>query len=260
MDDMAIGFVLYNPSVKVLDRIRICILNGYKVYVFDNTPATTFFRDELKQDESVNYYTLDVNVGLGVSISMITVNAFYDKFTYLLFFDQDTVFNLDTLLFITSFYKKNLENLESCVAVSFQENKFYTIVEPVELVINSGSLFVLDELKSIGWHDMSYFVDGVDYKFCLDASIKGRNIYKVGNVPGFDHSSEQDDVDYIVAGHKFRIRRYPIFRVKDYIKSLIRLCIVSIANFKLSFFLKFFKQLCVYVIIQLVSRILKLGR
>ncbi len=257
MNVMAIGFVLYNPSIEVLDRIKICSLNGYTVYVFDNTPTTTFFKDDLKNNESVNYYTLDTNVGLGVSISMITVNAFYDKFAYLLFFDQDTIFNLDTLLFVTRFYKKNIENLESCAAVSFQEHESNCVVEPVELAINSGSLFVLDKLRSIGWHDMSYFVDGVDYRFCLDASIKGYYIYKVGNVPGFDHSSEQDDVDYIIAGHELRIRRYPIFRVKDYLKSSIRLCIASLISFKLSFFLNFFKQLIIYIVIQLVSRLFR---
>lgn len=258
MDDMAIGFVLYNPTEKTLERIRICIANSYKVYVFDNTPNTTFFKDELKKNKGIQYYTLDKNVGLGISISMITVGAYYDNFTYLLFFDQDTIFNLDTLSFIGDFYKNNVEKLPNCAAISFQENGTNLGAEHVQLAINSGSLFVLEELKTIGWHDMSYFVDGVDYKFCLDASKKGFNIYKVGNVPGFDHSSEQDDVELGIFGYKLKVRSYPLFRIRDYVKALTRLCILSIASFKYSFFFRFFKQLFLFVIMQFVSRVMRL--
>ena len=40
----------------------------------------------------------------------------------------------------------------------------------VKLLRNSGIIFLLDHLKHINWFDTSFFVDGVDYDFCLRAN------------------------------------------------------------------------------------------
>jgi hypothetical protein len=50
-----------------------------------------------------------------------------------------------------------------------------------KLLISSGSLFNLNILKKINWNNVKYFVDGVDYEFCLRANKMGYLLQRIGS-------------------------------------------------------------------------------
>jgi rhamnosyltransferase len=125
-----------------------------------------------------------------------------------------------------------------------------------DLTINSGSLFILNNLKSIGWHNEKYFVDGVDYEVCSRASAKGFKIGKCTNTPGFDHISEQPDKIYKVFGKKLMLRRYPFVRNIDIIRSSVKLIFSLIISGQLKFSVKIFRSLLISLAGQILSIII----
>ncbi|MGK0703508.1 glycosyltransferase [Yokenella regensburgei] len=261
---IAVGIIVYNPTDNLSKRIDIVLGMGFDIYLLDNTPQNPTLRDRFQHQDNFHYLTLGKNVGLGIGMAAICGQAYYDGHESLVFFDQDTGFSADTLMFIVGFYEHNKTELSSFSMMNFnsknikigsaQEGNVYDFAE-CDLVINSGSLINLDILKNIGWHDTSYFVDGVDYKCCLDSII---NKYKIGEcryTPEFDHMTEQDDTTYNFLGKKFRARKYSSLRVRDSILSLVRLMITSVINFKFKYFRIFLRQFVIYVAVQAYVRL-----
>ena len=105
--EMSIGFVIYDPSIEQLKRIHNASNLGFSVYVYDNTPEKINSREFAKNRRGIIYLTCGKNVGLGLGITSICAQAYYDNHTALVFFDQDTVFNCETIFFIEKYYKSN---------------------------------------------------------------------------------------------------------------------------------------------------------
>src|ERR1035437_6532412 len=86
---------------------------GCRVYVYDNTPEHSSTRQCINKLEHAVYYTAGKNMGLGVGLSTVCAQAYYESFPTLLFFDQDTIFNQETISFIQDFSQTNLEQIQS---------------------------------------------------------------------------------------------------------------------------------------------------
>lgn len=226
MNNFAVGFVLYNADELMFSRIESVAKSGRPVYVYDNSPNRHCSSNLAVKHQCVYYFSDADNSGLGVGISDLCKKAYEDGCPTLLFFDQDTIFSQKTLYAIEEFYLTNHELdpysvivFKQCLAGAAGTAKLRDVL----LAINSGSLFFLQKVAAIGWHDPSYFVDGVDYKFCLDSLSKGYRVGAYGPTPDLDHITAQDDDDWILWGVSFRARRYSAVRFKDTIISSIRL-------------------------------------
>ena len=92
-NSLAFGFVLYNPEQSSYARIRLLNDLGYKIYIYDNSPDTCNIGLDSREFSNVNYLTAGKNLGLGVALSTICAQAYYDSYKNILFFDQDTIFN-----------------------------------------------------------------------------------------------------------------------------------------------------------------------
>ncbi|MGD9842810.1 MAG: hypothetical protein AB7F79_07165 [Steroidobacteraceae bacterium] len=233
---LTIGFVTYNPGLAFYERLKWLADAGYATYVFDNSPETRATRACCDSFTNVHYATAGNNVGLGVGLSVITATAYYDGYPMLLFFDQDTCFTAETLQFIAGFSGAHpREILEKYVTVVFdaRQNAAQQIyqVEDVMLAISSGSLFMLENFKKIGWHNPRYFVDCVDYEMCLRARNKGYRIGKCSNTPGFDHESEQPDRFVSIFNKRLPLRRYAGVRIKDSTSAYLRLIAFTLRRF-----------------------------
>jgi rhamnosyltransferase len=124
------------------------------------------------------------------------------------------------------------------------------------MAINSGSLFFLKNLKNMGWHDEKYFVDCVDYEFCLKSQKVGLKIGAYMCTPGFDHSSEQADKKYKLFGKLYSFRAYPLFRIKDTCKASAKLIVTALYLGKFKFAAKISRLIFIYFFIQITARIL----
>ena len=263
---ISIGFVLYNPEKDFYDRVELLITSGYKIYIFDNSPEYTK-RDVRLQKlfYELNYYTLDKNMGLGVGISSVCYNAFIDSFEALLFFDQDTKFNIETLDYVSRFFVDNKDDFNLYAAIQFS-NKFNSSdilvnkfkIEERRLLISSGSLFNLKNLNKINWHNKNYFVDGVDYEFCLRAHSKGYLLGEIVSTPGFDHITGQEDKEYSFLRSKLFLRAYNQSRIKDILISYLKLMIMSVRLIKIKYLLIFMKSFLIFTFYQIFVRVLNL--
>jgi len=260
---IAIGFVIYNPELEFSSRLNGILNAGYVAYIFDNSPEISLTRDEFRDHPGVRYFCAGKNVGLGFGLSVICANAYLDKFKSLLFFDQDTIFTLTTIEFIGEFYLDKCENYKDYAAVLFKgsnpKSEKRCAIKNEKLIISSGSLFNLTSLRNLNWHSTSYFVDGVDYEFCLRAN---RNKYLLGvwyNTPDFDHISGQEDRAYYVLDRKIYLRAYNKKRMIDIFISFIRLIVTSIWNLKINYTLLFLKAIITTFMFQLLVRILNIS-
>ncbi|MDE1348417.1 hypothetical protein [Vibrio aestuarianus] len=262
---IAIGFIIYNPTVHFIARINLLVGLGFKVYVFDNSPSLDATRNQLLEITGVEYSTFGKNVGLGIGITAVCSQAYYDGYSALMFFDQDTGFSAETLSFVNGFYKLQHKKLSGYSMVNFNSKYIVESIDSanydnydfvdVELAINSGSLYILNAVKDIGWHDLSYFVDGVDYKFCLDSAKKRYKIASCRHTPGFDHVTEQDDLVYRFFHKKFLARKYNAKRVRDGILSNFRLISDSLINGEFRLASKFLRFLFINTLVQSYVRV-----
>ena len=256
--NIAVGFVIYEPSQDQLDRIKEASSLGFSVYVYDNSPDSYYAKKLAAERANVIYLTCGKNVGLGRGVASVSAQAYYDRHTALLFFDQDTIFNSSTLDFINTFYKSNVNLSSGYSAIIFNSKNAnlpkgdsLNIIRNVNLAINSGSLFYLESLKKLNWHNENYFVDCVDYEFCLNSKIHGFKIGEISVTPGFDHTSEQDDIGYKLFGRTYLMRAYSLNRVIDTCWASLKLLCKSFFSGQLNFFLIILKLLTVYIATQL---------
>jgi len=260
---IAIGFVIYGPEKSFYERLELIDKIGAPFYVYDNSPEIVDAKVRIESLLHGRYLSSGKNEGLGVGLSDLCQSAYQEDFDGLLFFDQDTRFNLKTISFIESFMYENFTFfLRDYSAILFSGAQANTLknqndapLVTVDFAINSGSLFILANLEKLGWHNKDYFVDGVDYEFCLRSHVAGFKIGKYLNTPCFDHESEQPDQVVTVFGKRLLIRKYSYTRIKDAIHSYIRLIFQALANGRCIFAIKIIRSFLIYIAGQVLSRL-----
>jgi rhamnosyltransferase len=259
--DFAIGVVTYHPDSILLVRIELALEAGFVVYVYDNSPEDEMVRQYCRQHPGCRYLTCGKNIGLGFAISSLCAHAYYDSFTALLFFDQDSVFDAATLRHVGRFLSTYPDVQADHAVVTFTsaplskpDSSADFALTPVRLTINSGSLYFLANAKAMNWHNEHYFVDGVDYEFCLRASAAGLRVSECRATPGFDHVREQGTIRLTVLGRTRWVRRYSMRRIVDSSKSSCRLVLASLLLGQVSFALRFARILISYLALQLLLR------
>lgn len=229
-----LAIILYNPSLSSINRILNFVDLGVKFYVFDNSEKKN---EALLNQNGIKYYSDEYNYGLSFSLNFLCNKIKQDKFDSFLFFDQDTIFTIQTLEFVQNFvdfkYYINDSILNSALAVNFRDNSVlnsplniintwffnsYSINE-VFFNINSGTMYFLKNYYLYNWFDNKYFVDGVDYSFSLDVIINKFRNFSITNVPGLNHFDEQGDSNIFILGKKITSRIYSFKRNYDFLRS-----------------------------------------
>lgn len=254
----AIGLILYHPEDSLLARINQIVKLGFKVYVFDNSPFASSQSKIIQENPDLYYFTSGKNVGIGYSLSTLCATAYVNGYSRLLFLDQDTIVSSQTLEFIESFSQSlspNIQGQYAALVFSGQPGNDHSIHQ-VPLAISSGSLFNLEVLKQIGWHNENYFVDCVDYELCIRARKYGFKIGLILNTPDFDHFSEQPDQVIKLFGKSLLVRRYSVNRIKDAIGAYLKLIIGCLLKIQLSDTYLITKSMGIYVLGQMLSRLI----
>lgn len=177
--------VLYQPPLSFQERLQEALNEGWPVLVFDNGP-------ERFRESALNLTVLSAegNRGLGYALCESMKWAHKQGYEYAFYVDQDTIFNSETLAYVSDSLSA-LENVQDRrVAVGFTAEGLGNWVS-APLLINAGTLFHLPSLKQLGWHNPNRFLECVDYEFCLKARRAGFELGQIGACPGFDHQSEQ---------------------------------------------------------------------
>ncbi|TFY92297.1 glycosyltransferase [Pseudomonas nabeulensis] len=252
---IAVGTVVFHAGEELLRRLEMASAEEFDVYVFDNSPGTENVRELARRIPQIHYFTCGKNLGLAIGISTISANAYHAGHKALLFFDQDTGFNNETLSYVEQKYAENVIAYKNYSAIAFKSEGDAS-VRDVSLLINSGSLYFLEKLNSLAWLDCTYFVDGVDYKLCLDSLNQGYRVGACGATPGFDHTTEQADDRYYIAGRTYSMRAYSRLRIKDTLSSSRKLIFSALKTYRFSFAANIFKLLAIYCATQFFVRLI----
>jgi len=251
---LAIGFVIHRPEKSFFNRIEQINQNGLPLFVYDNSPEIAASKEQIEPLINATYLTSGKNQGLGVGLARLCQSAYQHDYDALLFFDQDTSFNLQTISFIQNYFYRHSHLAQTYSAIVFSGGKS-SVLEDVNVAINSGSLFVLKNVEKIGWHNESYFVDGVDYEFCFRSCLTGFKIAKYSGAPYFDHESEQPDRVISIFGKRLLIRKYSKGRIKDSVHSYLRLLYTALRLGDFKFFFIFLRSFVIYLFGQLLARL-----
>lgn len=255
----AIGLILYHPDERLLKRLDLMVNLGFQVYVFDNAPFGTDSSCIMQKSSNILYLTAGKNVGIGYALATLCATAYANGFSSLLYLDQDTSVSGTTLEFIDHIARSMPASTrhEYAALVFGGRPADDRSIQEVRLAISSGSLFNLSSLKDIGWHNENYFVDCVDYEFCLRARRFGFKIGRISNIPDFDHVAEQPDSSVKIFGKQVLVRRYAPERIKGSVYAFIRLIIGGLFTNRISDTVYLVKGLVIYIGTQLISRLMK---
>ena len=135
-----------------------------------------------------------------------------------------------------------------------KDNGFVNGFEDVLLSRNSGSLFFLENLRKMNWHNEKYFVDGVDYEFCLNSQLNNFKVGEYSCTPGFDHALEQGDKNYKIFKKTYSMRVYSLNRIVDVANSSVKLIFRSVLHGKIQFSVRITRLLLIYIVGQLLVR------
>jgi hypothetical protein len=227
--------ILYHPTENCIDNIVRAKKLGYMTVVYLNYVSHDFL-SKLKNTGAIILGN-NVNVGLGLAFYEFEQYMNLQGYNYFVYFDQDTIVKEEAWYSILntyiSEYRKNNVGLV-----------YYSNVIDVEskIVINSGSLFSMDVLNKIGFHDNSFFVEGIDYEFCFRLNVNNLIISKI-ECEGIDHVSLQDGFQKRFLCWTLPLRVYKRQRMKDFNFSHLRLLFLSLKKWKFQFFMFFFKSI-----------------
>jgi rhamnosyltransferase len=228
---MALTTVAYHPEPALFGRLSSALALGIHVWMFDNTPGGSMGIAPLMNEPHFHLlHHNHQNKGLGMAMQELMLSAAAAGYDALLYFDQDTLFEPRTLQWILAWLQGR--GLPAYAAVQFTSEQAVVVpavapLHPKTLLINSGCLFVAANLKALGGHDPAFFVEAVDYKFCLDAVHKGYQLAQVPTAPGIDHTSLQPAERRQWLGKTYTFRIYPHPRRWQFTISLLRLAFTA---------------------------------
>ena len=254
---LAIGFVLFNPTDSFFNRLTCLDNTNIEIYIFDNSPISSL---QKRNDISNNVEVISSqgNFGLGKGLNSLGKHAYSKGKDGLLYFDQDTLFDENSLNFIDDYYKDNRSEFEKLASIFFtnkginSKNNYRYVVMPH----HSGMLFNLKNLKLVGWHNENIFLDVLDYDYCLQVRRKKLKILEVNHTPGIDHQSHQD-ADLIPLFNKtFNLSRvYSRDRVYDTLTKTILLSIKALSYMDFIYFLYLLRFFVIYSFFQSYARL-----
>lgn len=253
----AIGLVIYKSPQNLRKRVDLIIKLEIPLYIFDNSPEEDFLTNEVKMNSSVFYFTAGKNLGIGYALKAICATAYAHGNQHLIYFDQDTSYTPQTLNFINDHVNfLPSSSLEYYAALVFSRKSVCSsqLLES-SLAISSGSLFNLGVLKKIGWHNHKYFVDCVDYEFCIRARRLGYKIGVISNTPDFDHVSEQPDRPIVFCGKQMLVRRYSLVRNVDALSAYAKLIIREAIKGNIQGAVILLRSMMIYTLGQLIARL-----
>lgn len=241
--------ILYNPEENSLNNIILAKKFDIIPVVYLNKVDDFFLKKLIELDVVV--LGKNINVGLGLAFYELEEYLKLNNLEYFIYFDQDTKVKQKAWTQIIgtyeNFYKINDIGLLHYGNGSNKDSR---------IVTSSGSLFSMSILDKVGFHDKSFFVEGVDYEFCLRLNFFGYRIYNIIS-EAIDHKSLQDFFTINIYFKTIKLRIYGKKRTKDFNLSHKRLFKQAFKYSDYKFFFFLLKSIIRHNSMELISRIFK---
>lgn len=171
---LATVVVAYHPTAKVLENIASYAAASDELYVWDNTPGGSPLLAGLATGIVLHHE--HANMGLGYAYNRAMEHALEAGCTHLMTMDQDSRFED-----FANYRRQVAECTDEKIAI-FTPPVNHDIDSPgyrYRIPCQSGSIFPLQILKSIGGFREDLFIGMVDAEISLKASERGYKIYQV---------------------------------------------------------------------------------
>jgi rhamnosyltransferase len=178
---MIIGVIVtYNPLINDLeDNVTSILPQVDKLVIFDNASYNNHELLKFKAYSSVELILSSVNVGLGEAYNSV-IRANKNVFEYLITFDQDTKIPSNLIENLLPLFKVTNVGI---VGPNFElRRKSRQEFEKVDVLIQSATIFKMKLFDDVGFFNADYFIDSIDFEFCLRARISGYCILRANNV------------------------------------------------------------------------------
>lgn len=244
--------VLYNPDESILKNIESYVNEINKLYIVDNSENKN--KDLINKIEKISnkciYIDNNGNKGIAYALNIGAKMAINNRADFLLTMDQDSCFlgkNLQILLnYILNINDyKNIGIVSPAHSTHLKNSKIYTDEEKVMTIMTSGNLINLDAFKVIGGFKDYYFIDAVDWEYCLNLNVNNYKIIKF-NKSILEHNLGDSSTHksffnkYIEVYNHNKIRKYYIIRnklliSKEYFKYYPKLSLLYIKSIFVDF-------------------------
>ena len=176
--------VLYNFNKKVVENIRTYTKYCEIVYAIDNSDKKNNLLEELNKIENLEYISLGENKGIAKALNVGIEKAKENGYKWALTMDQDSYFtenlldkyekiikikNTDKIAIISPTYKYDKKKLET-----------FSGYKQVEYIMQSANLINIKIWEEIGKFKEEFFIDVVDYEYCLRCNKKEYKIIQSG--------------------------------------------------------------------------------
>lgn len=215
--------VLYHPDNSVIDNIKTYINELGCLYVIDNSEITDgSIIEQLRLLPKVKYINNNGNKGIANALNVGANLATEAGAAWLLTMDQDSRFEPGEFLKLIE-YTTNCNDKTTGLVSPFHKTKIsvepQTETDEVLTAMTSGNLISLHAWKAIGGFDEDYFIDAVDWDYCMRLNSNNFKVirlntvhlnHNLGNVTRHTAFSRKD----VMVLNYNSIRRYYITRNK----------------------------------------------
>lgn len=231
--------VLYNPTEEIFNNINSYLDGVDKLYLVDNSEKENNSEKEklIKSSSKIEYIKMNGNEGIAKALNIAKNKAIDEKFNWLLTMDQDSKFeNNDFIKMLELVEKYFNENIAIFSPFHKMPNSIFADEEIIEknTVMTSGNLLNLKIVKEIGDFEEKFFIDEVDYDYCLRIRKQNYKImvlnkiilnHNLGNIKKyklFSTSNHNAIRRYYITRNKcYMIKKYSFLK-QIYIKTIIK--------------------------------------
>lgn len=182
------GIVTYNPSIeRLIENLNAIAHQVERVILFDNCSNNLNSIEKILVNyENVNIIRSNENIGLASALNRICQISFENNIEWIILLDQDTVCGND---FIKIYRKyEMLPQAAILCPIMFDKRRRIYIdknnndYEEVHECIQSGALYNVKILDEVGYFDDWYFIDYIDYDYCMSIKRKGYKIFQISSL------------------------------------------------------------------------------
>lgn len=241
--------VIYNPDNKVIKNICTYVNLLEELFVIDNSESIDYdIINDIKKINGVQYIWMKGNQGIASALNCGIYECIEKNYDWVLTMDQDSQFNNNLL----AIYRNYLDDKDtSSIAILSpqymtprSDAKYKKGQDELYWTMQSANLLNLKVMKKIGFYDEKYFIDCVDYEYCLRAKRNGYKIIRCNKAilihnPGITKYKKILGIN-IKYGYASPVRIYyqirnALYMYKKY-GNIRSLCIVAIKLLKIILF------------------------
>jgi rhamnosyltransferase len=176
--------IIYYPDNTFVKNIRTYIDDVEMLLVFDNSPFNTLEK-QLENNTKIKYLWDGNNEGIAKRLNSAIEICMKENFDFLLTMDQDSSFNTNDLKRYKSLIENNAQDNIGMYGVLHDKSQFSSINDLYnfnKLLITSGSIIPLANIKNLGKFNEDLYIDGVDTEYCLRIFNKKYNTILFNNI------------------------------------------------------------------------------